>query len=66
MLQKGNNRAQVTKIQQRLIIEVYNCSPSGAYADFENGTYNIVCKFQRDNNLKVNGMDILLFKYSPY
>lgn len=54
-LKRGCKGAQVKALQLLLIGRGYSCGSYGADGDFGTGTYNALCKFQRDNGLAVDG-----------
>jgi peptidoglycan hydrolase-like protein with peptidoglycan-binding domain len=56
MLQKGSNGDDVKNLQQRLIMEGYNCGSSGADGDFGDGTYDAVIRFQQEVGLTADGI----------
>lgn len=52
----GKKNADVKKLQERLIALGYDLGIYGADSHFGTKTYTAVCKFQRDNGLKVDGI----------
>lgn len=54
-LSKGDKGNEVKEMQTRLIACGYSCGSSGADGDFGNGTDAALRKFQKDNNLTVDG-----------
>lgn len=56
LLKKGTKGAEVKKLQRNLIKLGYNLPKYGADGDFGNETKKAVRKFQRDHDLKVDGL----------
>ena len=55
-LQKGDKGQKVTDMQIMLIAIGYVCGSKGADSNFGNDTYKALVQFQKDNNLKSDGM----------
>lgn len=55
-LKKGCKGEDVKALQILLIGRGYSCGDAGADGDFGSGTYNAVCKCQRENSLEVDGI----------
>ena len=55
-LKKGCKGEDVKALQILLIGRCYSCGDAGADGDFGSGTFNAVCKYQRENGLKVDGI----------
>ena len=56
LLKKGSSGDSVKDMQEKLIYLDYYCGPAGADGDFGNNTYNALKEFQKDYNLKVDGI----------
>lgn len=54
-LMKGDEGAEVKKMQENLIYMGYSCGKAGADGDFGNGTDSAVRAFQKANKLTVDG-----------
>lgn len=53
---KGYVGSRCKELQQKLISLGYSCGSYGADGSFGQGTYNALIKFQKDNNLTVDGL----------
>lgn len=56
LLKKTDKNEKVKLMQFMLICKGYNLGSYGADGDFGNNTYNAVCKFQKDNQLGMDGI----------
>jgi hypothetical protein len=55
-LKKGCKGEDVKALQVLLIANGCSCGNAGADGDFGSGTYNAVCKYQRENSLEIDGV----------
>ncbi|WP_160673318.1 peptidoglycan-binding protein [Clostridium sp. C8-1-8] len=56
MIKLGSTGVEVTKLQENLMTLGYKVGTSGADGSFGRDTYEAVLEFQRDNNLKPDGI----------
>lgn len=56
VLKKGAKNSQVKSLQLLLIGNGFSCGKAGADGDFGSGTYDAVLAFQKENELKVDGV----------
>ena len=56
VLKKGMKNHHVKMLQTLLIANGHNCGSSGADGDFGSGTLSALKSFQKEKNLKVDGI----------